>query len=134
MDLKGRLQTLATMESQYPHVLSVYLRCRDGGRDRRKENLIFIKNRAAEIERVMSDDKRGLEFLREGLAQVELIRKQDLNSNVIGLALFLQGGKVVDRFETSIPFEDQMAYRRYPFISQLAFIGAVSGYGKQLRR
>ena len=123
MDLKGRLQTLATLESQYPHVLSVYLRCRDGGRDRRKENLIFIKNRAAEIERVLGDDKRGLDFLREGLAQVELIRKQDLNNNVIGRALFLQGGKVIDRFETSIPFEDQMAYRRFPFVSQLAFIG-----------
>jgi protein required for attachment to host cells len=123
MDLKGRLQGLATLESQYPHVLSVYLLCRDGAHDRRKENLIFLKNRASEIERVMTGDKRGLDFLRDGVKAVELIRKQDLNSNVIGLALFLQGGKVVERFETSIPFEDQMAYRRYPFISQLAFIG-----------
>ena len=123
MDLKGRLQTLATMESQYPHVLSVYLRCRDGGRDRRKENLILLKNRAAEIERVLGDDKRGLEFLRKGVEQVELIRSQDLNNNVIGLALFLQGDKVIERFETSIPFEDEVAYRRFPFISQLAYIG-----------
>ncbi|MEZ5993709.1 MAG: Vms1/Ankzf1 family peptidyl-tRNA hydrolase [Planctomycetota bacterium] len=123
MDLKGRLQALATTESQYPHVLSVYLRCRDGGRDRRKENLIFIKNRAAEIEGVLGGDKKGLEFLREGIEQVELIRRQDLNPNVIGLALFLKGGEVFERFETSIPFEDQIAYRRFPFISQLAFIG-----------
>jgi len=123
MDLKGRLQALATLESQYPHVLSVYLRCREGGHDRRKENLIFIKNRAAELERVLGGDKRGIDFLRQGIAQVELIRKQDLSPNVIGLALFLQGDKVIERFETSIPFEDQVAYRRFPFISQLAFIG-----------
>lgn len=123
MDLKGRLQALATLESQYPHVLSVYLRCRDGGRDRRKENLIFIKNRAAEIEKLLSGDKQGLDYLRKGLEQVELIRKQDLSPGVIGLALFLQGDKVIERFETSIPFEDQLAYRRYPFISQLAYIG-----------
>jgi hypothetical protein len=123
MDLKPRLQTLATLESQYPHILSVYLRCREGGRDRRKENLIFVKNRAADLERVLGDDKKGIEFLRKSIAQVQLIREQDLNHNVIGLALFLQGDKVVDRFETSIPFDDQVAYRRFPAISQLAFIG-----------
>ena len=123
MDLKGRLQALATLETQYPHVLSVYLRCREGGRDRRKENLIFIKNRAAEIERVLAGDKKGIEFLREGIEQVDLIRRQDLNPSVIGLALFIKGDEVIERFETSIPFEDQLAYRRYPFISQLAYIG-----------
>lgn len=123
MELKARLQTLATLEAQYPHVLSVYLRCREGGRDRRKENLIFIKNRAAELERVLGDDKKGIEFLRKGVAAAELIRNQDLSPSVIGLALFLKGGDVIERFETSIPFEDQVAYRRYPFISQLAFIG-----------
>ncbi|MBK8205759.1 MAG: hypothetical protein IPK87_03075 [Planctomycetes bacterium] len=123
MELKARLQALATLEAQYPHVLSVYLRCREGGHDRRKENLIFIKNRAAELERVLGDDKRGIDFLRKGVTQAELIRSQDLSPSVIGLALFLKGGEVVERFETSIPFEDQVAYRRYPFISQLAFIG-----------
>lgn len=123
MDLKGRLQALAVLESQYPHYLSIYLRCRDGAHDRKKENLIFLKNRAAEIERVLQGDKRGAEFLREGQKAAEQIRSQDLDNNVIGLALFLQGGKVVERFETSIPFEDEMAYRRYPFISQLAYIG-----------
>lgn len=123
MDLKGRLQALATLESQYPHVLSVYLRCREGGRDRRKENLIFIKNRASELERVLGDDKSGLDFLHQGIEQVDLIRRQDLNANVIGLALFLKGGEVFERFETSIPFEDQIAYRRFPFISQLAYLG-----------
>ncbi len=123
MELKARLQALATLEVQYPHVLSVYLRCRDGGQDRRKENLIFIKNRAAELERMLGDDKRGIDFLRRGVAQAELIRSQDLSRSVIGLALFLKGGEVIERFETSIPFEDQVAYRRYPFISQLAFIG-----------
>lgn len=123
MELKARLQALATLEAQYPHVLSVYLRCRDGGHDRRKENLIFIKNRAAELERVLGEDKRGIDFLRRGVAQAELIRSQDLSPSVIGLALFLKGGEVIERFETSIPFEDQVAYRRYPFISQLAFIG-----------
>jgi len=123
MDLKGRLQALATLESQYPHVLSVYLKCRDGGRDRRKENLIFIKNRAADIERVLQGDKQGLDYLRQGIEQVDLIRRQDLSPSVIGLALFLKGGEIIERFETSIPFEDQVAYRRYPFISQLAYIG-----------
>jgi protein required for attachment to host cells/predicted Zn-ribbon and HTH transcriptional regulator len=117
------LQSLATLESQYPHILSVYLRCRDGGHDRRKENLIFLKNRAAEIERVMTGDKQGIDFLRKGIEQVDLIRRQDLNPGVIGLALFLKGGEVIERFETSIPFEDQLAYRRFPFVSQLAFIG-----------
>jgi hypothetical protein len=123
MDLKARLQGLATLEAQYPHVLTVYLRCREGGRDRRKENLIFIKNRAAELERVLNGDKRGIEYLRKGVAQIELIRNQDLNTNVIGLALFLKGDEVIERFETSIPFEDQLVYRRYPFISQLAYAG-----------
>ena len=123
MDIKSRLQTLATLESQYPHVLSIYLRCRDGGHDRRKENLIFIKNRASELERLLGDDKRGLDFLRAGVQQAELIRKQDLSPSVIGLALFMQGDKVIERFETSVPFEDQVAYRRFPFISQLAYIG-----------
>jgi hypothetical protein len=123
MELKARLQALATQESQYPHYLSVYLRCREGGHDRRKENLIFIKNRAAELERVLNGDKKGAEFLRAGIAAVDLIRSQDLSPSVIGLALFLQGDKVVERFETSMPFEDQVAYRRYPAISQLAFIG-----------
>jgi hypothetical protein len=123
MDLKTRLQTLAVLESQYPHILSIYLHCRDGGRDRRKENLIFLKNRAAEIERVLGDDRKGAEFLRQGIKQAQLIREQDLNHNVIGLALFLQGDKVVDRFETSIPFDDQLTYRRFPAISQLAYIG-----------
>lgn len=123
MDLKARLQTLATLEAQYPHVLSIYLRCREGGRDRRKENLIFIKNRAHELERVLGDDKKGIEFLRKGVAAAELIRNQDLSPSVIGLALFLKGDEVIERFETSIPFEDQVAYRRYPFISQLAYIG-----------
>src|SRR5690606_23334096 len=51
------------------------------------------------------------------------IRSQDVDSNVIGLAVFLKGGEVIERFETSIPFEDQVAYRRFPAISQLAFIG-----------
>jgi len=123
MDLKHRLQSLAVLESQYPHILSVYLRCREGGHDRRKENLIFIKNRAAELERVLGGDKRGIEFLHDGIKAAQLIREQDLAPNVIGLAVFLQGGKVIERFETSIPFEDQVAYRRFPFISQLAFIG-----------
>ncbi|MBX3459893.1 MAG: host attachment protein [Planctomycetes bacterium] len=123
MDLKARLQTLATLEAQYPHVLSIYLRCREGGRDRRKENLIFIKNRAHELERVLGDDKKGIDFLRKGVAAAELIRNQDLSPSVIGLALFLKGDEVIERFETSIPFEDQVAYRRYPFISQLAYIG-----------
>lgn len=123
MELKQRLQALATLESTYPHVLSVYLRCREGGRDRRKENLIFLKNRAAELERVLADDKKGIEFLRLGIAKAQLIREQDLSPSVIGLALFLKGGEVIERFETSIPFEDQAAYRRFPWISQLAFIG-----------
>jgi hypothetical protein len=123
MDLKRRLQSLATVESQYPHILSVYLRCRDGGRDRRKENLIFIKNRAAELERVLPGDKRAVEFLRKGIESVQLIREQDVAPGVIGLALFLKAGDVLERFETSLPFEDQLAYRRYPWISQLAFIG-----------
>lgn len=123
MDLKGRLQNLATLESQYPHILSVYLRCRDGGHDRRKENLIFLKNRAAEIERVLGHDKKGLEYLRKGIEQVELIRSQDIDNNVNGLALFLKGDEVIERFETSLAFEDQVAYRRFPFVSQLAFIG-----------
>ena len=122
MDLKKRLQALATLESQYPHVLSVYLRCRDGAHDRRKENLIFIKNRTAEITRVLGDDKRAIEFLRAGIEQVDLIRRQDLSKGVIGLCLFLKGGEVIERFETSIPFDDQLAYRRFPWISQLAFI------------
>ncbi|MCC6465952.1 MAG: host attachment protein [Planctomycetes bacterium] len=123
MELKTRLQKLATLESQYPHILSVSLHCRDGGRDRRKENLIFLKNRAAELERVLGDDKKGIEFLRKGIAQVELIRSQDLSPSVIGLALFLKGDEVIERFETSIPFENQAAYRRFPWVSQLAFIG-----------
>lgn len=123
MDLKHRMQALATMESQYPHILSVYLHCRDGGRDRRKENLIFLKNRASELQRVLGDDKQGSEFLRKGIEAVELIRAQDIEPGVVGLALFLKGDEVLERFETSIPFEDQVAYRRYPFISQLAFIG-----------
>jgi hypothetical protein len=123
MELKARLQALATLESQYPHILTVYLRCREGGRDRRKENLIFVKNRASELERVLGDDKKGIDFLRKGIAQVELIRSQDVSPSVLSLALFLKGDKVVDRFETSIPFDDQVAYRRYPAISQLAFIG-----------
>jgi len=123
MELKQRMQSLATMESQYPHVLSIYLRCRDGGHDRRKENLIFIKNRAAELERVLGADKKGIEFLRAGIKQAQLVREQDLSPSVIGLALFLKGGEVIERFETSIPFEDQIAYRRYPWVSQLAFIG-----------
>lgn len=123
MELKQRMQALATLESTYPHVLSVYLRCREGGHDRRKENLIFLKNRAAELERVLADDKKGIEFLRQGIQKAQLIREQDLSPSVIGLALFLKGGEVIERFETSIPFEDQAAYRRFPWISQLAFIG-----------
>lgn len=123
MDLKRRLQALATIESQYPHILSVYLRCREGGRDRRKENLIFLKNRAAELERVLPGDKRAIDFLRQGIERVQLIREQDVAPGVIGLALFLKGGEVIERFETSLPFEDQAAYRRFPWISQLAFIG-----------
>ncbi len=123
MELKARLQTLATQESQYPHFLSVYLRCREGGHDRRKENLIFLKNRAAEIERVLEGDKKGAQYLRDAVKAMELIRSQDVDSSVIGLAVFLKGGEVVERFETSIPFEDQVAYRRFPAISQLAFIG-----------
>jgi peptide chain release factor subunit 1 len=123
MELKARLQGLATQESQYPHFLSLYLRCREGGHDRRKENLIFMKNRAAELERVLNGDKKGVEYLRAGVAAAELIRSQDLNPGVIGLALFLKGGEVVERFETSIPFDDQLAYRRFPAISQLAFVG-----------
>ncbi|KAA0210234.1 hypothetical protein EDM80_13320, partial [bacterium] len=122
MDLKRRLQSLATMESQYPHVLSVYLRCREGGHDRRKENLIFVKNRAAEIERVLGDDAKGRDFLRAAIEKVNLIREQEVKPNVIGLALFLKGGEVVERFETAVPFEDQVAYRRFPWVAQLAFV------------
>ncbi|HRJ77719.1 MAG: hypothetical protein HPKKFMNG_01200 [Planctomycetes bacterium] len=122
MDLKRRLQSLATMESQYPHVLSVYLRCREGGHDRRKENLIFVKNRAAEIERVLGDDAKGRDFLRAAIEKVSLIREQEVKPNVIGLALFLKGGEVVERFETAVPFEDQVAYRRFPWVAQLAFV------------
>lgn len=122
MDLKRRLQALATMESQHPHILSVYLRCREGGHDRRKENLIFIKNRAAEIERVLGDDNKGRDYLRQSLEQVTLIREQDVKPGIVGLALFLKGKEIVDRFETAVPFEDQLAYRRFPWISQLAFM------------
>ncbi|MDC1142285.1 Vms1/Ankzf1 family peptidyl-tRNA hydrolase [Planctomycetota bacterium] len=122
MDLKARMQTLATMESQYPHILSVYLNCRDGGNDRKKENLIFLKNRAADLEQVLGDDKKGIDYLRKSLAQAEMIRDQDVDNNVSGLALFLKGDEVIERFETTLSFEDQMAYRRYPFISQLAFL------------
>ncbi|MHC4842097.1 MAG: baeRF10 domain-containing protein, partial [Planctomycetota bacterium] len=50
------------------------------------------------------------------------IREQDLDNNVSGVALFLKGDEVIERFETTLPFEDQMAYRRFPFISQLAFL------------
>lgn len=122
MDLKARMQSLATLESQYPHILSVYLNCRDGAKDRKKENLIFLKNRASELERVLGDDKKGIEFLRKSLAQAEMIREQDLDNNISGLALFIKGDEVIERFDTTISFEDQMAYRRFPFISQLAFL------------
>ncbi|MCC6572888.1 MAG: host attachment protein [Planctomycetes bacterium] len=122
MDIKQRIQKLATIESQYPHILSIYLRCREGGHDRRKENLIFLKNRAAELESVMTGDARGLAFLREGLEHATLIRDQDIKPGVIGLALFLKGKEVIERFETAVPFEDQAAYRRFPWISQLAFM------------
>lgn len=122
MDLKKRLQTLATLESQYPHILSVYLRCRDGGRDLRKENLITIKNRGAEIERVLGSDSKGRDFLRQGIEKASLIREQEVKPNVIGLALFLKGNEVIERFETAVPFENQVAYRRFPMVSQLAFI------------
>ena len=122
MDLKKRLQSLATLESQYPHILSVYLRCRDGARDLRKENLITLKNRAAEIERVLGDDNKARDFLRQGVDKASLIREQEVKPGVVGLALFLQGKEVIERFETAVPFEDQVAYRRFPMISQLAFV------------
>jgi peptide chain release factor subunit 1 len=122
MDLKKRLQSLATLESQYPHILSVYLRCRDGARDLRKENMITLKNRVAEIERVLGDDSKARDFLRQGVAQVTLIREQEVQPNVVGLALFIKGKEIIERFETAVPFEDQVAYRRFPMISQLAFI------------
>jgi hypothetical protein len=99
MDLKKRLQSLATLESQYPHILSVYLRCRDGARDLRKENLITLKNRAAEIERVLGDDNKARDFLRQGVDKASLIREQEVKPGVVGLALFLQGKEVIERFE-----------------------------------
>lgn len=122
MDIKKRLMALATQESQYPHFLSVYLHCRDGGNDKKKENLIFLKNRLAELERVLGDDKKGVEYLRQGIEKARFIRDQDIEPHTVGLALIIKGDEVIERFETSIPFENQVAYRRFPWISQLAFI------------
>lgn len=120
--LKSRLRDLAGVESAYPHILSAYLRIREGGRTRDKECRIFLKNRAAEIESVLSGDGRARTGLRKELEVLEHVLSQDVPQGTVGLALFVRGGEVIERFDTQFAFEDQLAYRRVPHIAQLAFM------------
>lgn len=121
-DFQSRLKTLASMESTYPHVLSVYLRLREGNQDTSRAADIFVRNRASEIESVLSGDSRAQTFLQRELKALEHILEQDLPKGAHGLALFLRNGDVVDRFETPFEFDNQLAYRRVPHIAQLAFM------------
>jgi peptide subunit release factor 1 (eRF1) len=121
-ELKTRLKKLAAVESTYPHILTVFARTRDGGRDRTKEAKIFLKNRIAEIDSVLAGDQRARQNLHKEAAVAAHILEQDIPAGTLGIALYIKGGEVFERFDTPFHFEDQVAYRRVPHISQLAFM------------
>ncbi|MCK6439418.1 MAG: hypothetical protein L6Q71_04375 [Planctomycetes bacterium] len=121
-DLRSRLKKLANTESTYPHILSAYFSPRQGSRDRRKEVKIFIKNRVAEITSVLSGDDRAKIMLRREIDTLEHIIDQEVPQTTNGLAVFIRGGEVFERFDASFAFENQLAYRRVPHIAQLAFM------------
>ena len=121
-DFKARLKELATIESTYPHVLSLYLRVKEGGNDRLKSCKIFLKNRLSELNNALQNDSKARQHLEREVAVAERILSQDLSKTTQSLALFIRGGEIIDRFEATFPFEDQVAYRRVPHIAQLAFM------------
>lgn len=121
-ELRDRLKQLANTESKYPHIFTGYFRVREGGKERKKEALIFLKNRVSEIEAVLAGDSKAKQGLHAEAAVARQILEQDVPQSTQGLALFIRGGKVFERFDTSYRFEDQVAYRRVPHIAQLAFM------------
>lgn len=121
-DLKARLKELSAIESTYPHVLSVYLQVKEGGTARLKACKIFMKNRISEIQQALKHDSKARSNLEKEVAVVERVLGQDLPKSTQGIALFIRGGEIIDRFDANFPFEDQVAYRRVPHIAQLAFM------------
>ena len=120
--LRQRLKALATTESTYPHILSVYLKLRDGKQDLLKESRIFLKNRASEIEAVLASDSKARANLFKEILVVERFLEQDVPNNAAGIALFVKDGEIFERFDTAIAMENQVAYRRVPHIAPLAHI------------
>ncbi len=121
-DIKDRLKKLANTESTYPHIFSAYFRVRDGAQSLIRECQIFLKNRVSEIEAVLSGDSKAKQGLHREAEVATRILGQDIPQGVTGVAIFIRGGEVFERFDTQFRFTNQVAYRRVPHIAQLAFM------------